>query len=215
MENKKLVIWDWNGTLLNDVDVCIDSMNTMLKIRNMPLLTEDFYKNIFDFPIINYYEKLGFNFKTESFEDLSIQYISKYSELSKDCRLHNDALDTLQFFKNSNFNQVVISAMEIASLKKQIKERNIYDYFIDIIGLDNIHAKSKIEIAKNFISSNDFDNNNTFLIGDTFHDYQVAEAINCKCYLVTKGHQNLDRFKNMENTIIIQNLKDLQNHLNI
>ena len=41
MENKKLVIWDWNGTLLNDVDICIESMNTMLKSRNMPLLTSD------------------------------------------------------------------------------------------------------------------------------------------------------------------------------
>ena len=70
MESSKYthVIWDWNGTLLDDNWLCVEVMNTLLSSRNLPLLTLERYRDIFDFPVKNYYEKLGFNFKKESFE---------------------------------------------------------------------------------------------------------------------------------------------------
>ena len=68
MKNKKAIIWDWNGTLLDDVELCINSMNLLLKERNLQALTIDRYREIFTFPVKEYYQKAGFNFKTENFE---------------------------------------------------------------------------------------------------------------------------------------------------
>ena len=53
----KYIIWDWNGTLLNDVWLCIEIMNEMLENRNLPSITYDKYREIFDFPVQRYYEK--------------------------------------------------------------------------------------------------------------------------------------------------------------
>jgi hypothetical protein len=60
--NYKNIIWDWNGTLLNDITICIKSMNILLKERTLPLISEDKYRDIFTFPVRNYYEQLGFDF---------------------------------------------------------------------------------------------------------------------------------------------------------
>ena len=68
----KHIIWDWNGTLLDDVDIVIDCMNSLLKKRNLPLLHVDKYKDIFTFPVKDYYSQLGFDFTTEPFEKTGI-----------------------------------------------------------------------------------------------------------------------------------------------
>ena len=33
MQKKKTILWDWNGTLLNDTLICIDAINILLKER--------------------------------------------------------------------------------------------------------------------------------------------------------------------------------------
>ena len=52
------IIWDWNGTLLDDLEICIRSMNRMLRERKMPPIDKQLYKNIFTFPVREYYEKI-------------------------------------------------------------------------------------------------------------------------------------------------------------
>ena len=62
------IIWDWNGTLLNDAWLCVEVMNGMLAKRNLPIRTLNQYMDIFDFPVKDYYVKLGYNFEKEPFE---------------------------------------------------------------------------------------------------------------------------------------------------
>ena len=64
----KHVIWDWNGTLVDDTWLFVDIMNGVLKDRNLQGITLDDYRNVFDFPVQDYYTKLGFNFSEEAFE---------------------------------------------------------------------------------------------------------------------------------------------------
>ena len=63
------VIWDFNGTVLDDMQVGIDSVNEMLAARGLPTLsgvTE--YRAAFDFPVEDYYRRLGFDFDREDFK---------------------------------------------------------------------------------------------------------------------------------------------------
>ncbi len=48
---KKVIIWDWNGTLLNDTDICVSCMNRVLKKRGLELLDVQRYREIFNFPV--------------------------------------------------------------------------------------------------------------------------------------------------------------------
>ena len=56
------IIWDWNGTLLNDRWLCVEAINQALNKRNLPMLTEGKYKDVFSFPVEDYYKKVGFDY---------------------------------------------------------------------------------------------------------------------------------------------------------
>ena len=56
----KTIFFDWNGTLLDDLSNSMDSMNEVLKRRNMKIMeTKEEYRSIFEFPVIKYYERLA------------------------------------------------------------------------------------------------------------------------------------------------------------
>ena len=62
MKNKTVVIWDWNGTIVDDAFVFVKIMNFFLKEKKLPLINIAKYRDVFEFPLINYYSKLGFDF---------------------------------------------------------------------------------------------------------------------------------------------------------
>jgi phosphoglycolate phosphatase len=187
-----------------------------LKKRNINTIDYSRYRDIFTFPVQNYYEELGFNFTVEPFSKLAGEYIKYYREESIKSSLHVGAIQILNYLETHNFKQIIISAMEQKALEKQIEENKVYHYFENIIGLENIHAKSKIENAKKYLRNIQNGNNiECICIGDTYHDFEVSKALNCKCILVRNGHQNLNRFKLADNTKIVNNLFDMREYVPI
>lgn len=207
--NTTLVIWDWNGTLLNDVDACIVSMNCMLRKRGMSEIDKEKYKSIFTFPVKKYYEELGFNFQRESFEKLSVEYIALYKKYSAESELQQGAIDLLRYFKQEDYLQIIISASEQEDLLRQVKMRDINSYFDAIIGLDNIHAKSKVENAIGFIKNTREQFDKIIFIGDTYHDLEVAQTVDADCILVQNGHQNMECSDTNGNAIFVDDLTKL------
>ena len=187
------ILWDWNGTLLDDAQICVDAMNQSLKERNMPLSSLESYKNLFCFPVINYYKLLGFNFDKESFENLSFEFISKYNELSKKSKLIKNAKQVLETYKNKGLKHYILSASQIQSLKLQLNFHGLTNYFEEVIGLDNIFAASKIEAGKNWLNKTGITPEKIIMFGDTIHDYETAVELGCHIALIANGHQSKER----------------------
>ena len=90
------LIWDWNGTLLDDVDCCVDTLNTLLAERDMPPVSRSAYKEAFGFPVRDYYAGLGFDFEREDFAKLSVDFIARYRARLNSVKLQKRALDLVQ-----------------------------------------------------------------------------------------------------------------------
>jgi phosphoglycolate phosphatase len=187
------VIWDWNGTLLNDVDICISAMNKMLRKRNLPLLYKEKYLDIFEFPVLKYYEKLGFDFHSDSFEELSMEFINDYHLALEQAELYRDVEECLQKLQQRGYKQMVLSAMELNALNNSIKNLGVYDYFENITGLNDHYAAGKIQLAEELIYRSGIKAEETIFMGDTTHDYEVAEAIGADCILIARGHHSEKR----------------------
>ncbi|MGE5458219.1 MAG: HAD family hydrolase [Methanococcaceae archaeon] len=184
------IIWDWNGTLLDDTELSVQTMNQLLQKRNMQQLTSANYKEVFSFPVKDYYRKIGFNFTSEPFEIPAIEYITIYNSRVDNCNLHNHSLTVLNYFKNRGISQFLLSAMEQEALNRCLELRQITSYFEHVSGLDNHYAVSKLENGKQMIASKNLDAHQLLLIGDTVHDFEVATALGCKCLLIANGHQS-------------------------
>jgi phosphoglycolate phosphatase len=199
------ILWDWNGTLLNDTDVCIECMNVMLKQRQYPLLTKKRYREIFAFPVKNYYKDAGFNFNDESFDVVAIEFMDLYFAKLKDADIFPEAHEVLATFQQQKISQVLISAMEHNSLVNSVKEKGLFGYFNAIGGIQDHFAAGKTENAKLIVKRLNLNLSKTLLIGDTLHDLEVAKELGVKCLLVANGHQSAGRLKN-QNCDVVENL---------
>ena len=198
----KTIIWDWNGTLLNDIDICIDSINILLEHRNIEKLTKEIYKEIFTFPVKDYYSKAGFDFTKEDFDIPATEFINIYNSRIIDAYLFQEVTSVLEHFKRRNYQQLIISAMEQDSLVKSIFEKGISNYFTYISGINDHYAVSKVENAKNLIKKANINPNQICMIGDTIHDYEVAGEIGCNCIIVANGHQSYKRLEPLNCTVV-------------
>lgn len=203
------VIWDFNGTLLDDVKIGIKTVNTLLKRRGLKEIGSiDEYHGVFGFPVIDYYRKLGFDFNREPFDDIAEEWIKVYLENVRHARIHDGITDILVYVKDKGIKQIILSATEQEMLVYQVEELMIGKFFDDILGIDNILGASKVGIALEWKEKN---NPERFvLIGDTVHDYEVSKTIGADCVLIAAGHQSKKTLSQC-NVPIFDNIKDFFN----
>ena len=204
----KTYIFDFNGTLLDDCDLCLEILNLLTKEYGLSKVSKDEYKSIFTFPVYLYYKELGFDTSYENFSIIASKFHKYYNEMSyKQANLFKDVKLVLETLKEKA-TIVCLSASLKQTLEKQLKYYGIYDYFDYIIGLSDTHANSKEEEAINFIKEKNIDQNSALLIGDSIHDLEVANAINVDCILVSTGHTTKERLLKT-NCKVIDSLSDL------
>lgn len=189
------IIWDWNGTLLNDLDLCISSINSLLEKRKLKTLNASIYKDVFSFPVKDYYAAIGFDFNREDFAVPAREFIDLYNQGVTGCGLHAEALSVLNYFQSVGKRQFVLSAMKQDMLLATLKHQKIVNLFEGIYGLDDHYAVSKIERGRQMISNLGIEKENAVIIGDTIHDYEVAQELGIACILVSNGHQSEKRLQ--------------------
>jgi len=198
------IIWDWNGTLLNDTQLCVQTMNEMLGKRSLPLLSVNDYKDVFSFPVKDYYQKIGFDFEVEPFEIPALEFIEHYNDQMNKCSLHQDSLDVLDYLHAIGIRQFVLSAMKQDALEDCLNHHQISHFFEHVSGLDNHYAASKTENGHRLISDLNLNAKELILIGDTVHDFEVASELGCRCILIANGHQSKEILRNTGVLVIDQ-----------
>jgi phosphoglycolate phosphatase len=189
----KHVLWDWNGTLLNDTELSLDIINGLLKSKNIKTLSLDDYRYIFDFPVRNYYEKAGFNFSEYSFEEVGRKWMDEYEMRKVETSLHEGTNEVLDYISSLGIDQSVLSAYSLHTLVEMINSHGLSKYFKYVTGLDHIYATSKLDIGRELIKKISVPPNEIVLIGDTIHDHEVASDLGIQCILIANGHQSKAR----------------------
>jgi phosphoglycolate phosphatase len=187
------VIWDWNGTLLDDAWLCIEITNSLLRPRGLELLTPDRYQRLFDFPVLVYYERMGFDLEAESFEKLGSAFIESYDRRRFECELQPHAVDALDAVRRAGMTQSILSAYKRQSLTEIAAHFGLAEYFVDMIGLDDHYAAGKVDHGKAFIARLPHASREVLLVGDTVHDYEVADAMGADCLLIPSGHHSVEK----------------------
>lgn len=187
----KLMIWDWNGTLLDDMNFTYEIENRMLLERGMKSIPDkDFYLNNFGFPIKDYYIKLGYDFEKYPYEELAAEFHNLYTDGYRKCSLKDGAIKVLDIIKNEGIDQTILSASQQDRLLEQVEHYGIKKFFKELLGLTDDFAHSKIERAKSYLLSQGISVRDVLFVGDTDHDYAAASSVGCKCVLITGGHQS-------------------------
>ena len=191
----RTIIWDWNGTLLNDARACCALMNRVLRRHRLPPLSFRRYQRVFDFPVRTYYERLGFDFARTPFEQVGSEFIAHYEQVRPRLRLQPGARALLARLHDRGVVQVVLSAYRHDTLEELLVAKGVRRYFTHVVGADDHYARGKVEQGVALRDRLGLDPRHTLLIGDTVHDAEVAAAMGIPCRLLDAGHQDRARLE--------------------
>lgn len=196
--SRDVVVWDFNGTLIDDVELVVRSVNGQLARRGLPPLTVERYRELFGFPVADYYGRIGLDPSAESVEELSSEFHDAYVPAFMDCPLHDGVVDALERFKARGVRQFVLSAMEEGLLCSAIEHLEIAGFFEAVYGLAHRKGDSKIDRGRELLADHDIRPDTGLLIGDTDHDAEVAAALGLSVVLIAQGHQSEERLRKMD-----------------
>ncbi len=208
--NYKHIIWDWNGTIVNDAAFCVNLVNIMLSNFRIPSISLEYYLNNFSFPVKNYYELIGLPVDDNSYESISNSFIGMYRENFRQCQLQDGILQVLKKLSKFGISQSILSAGQYDDLLVFIKYYKLESFFNIISGVNNNKASGKASISSNHFKNIDYDQNEVLLIGDTLHDYEISLQLGIDCLLVSYGHNSFSVLSDSKNSIV-QNATEILN----
>ena len=189
------VIWDFNGTILDDLDLVVRSVNVQLARRELPQLTVERYRAVFGFPVADYYRRIGLNPDVETMSELSAEFFAMYAPGLASCPVHDGVHDALTAFQDAGFRQFVLSAMEQGLLTTTLDHLGISGFFEAVYGLSHLEGDSKLSRGRELLVEQGIRSETALLIGDTDHDAEVAQSLGVSVAIVSRGHQSEERIR--------------------
>lgn len=183
------IIWDWNGTLADDVRVALQSVNDILARRGrVPITLNDYYSYI-DTPIRRFYEHLFSPLDDALFGQILVEFNEGYRLHMDDTGLMAGGRETLERFQKAGLRQMIVSSSHIGELLHFGRLFGVEGYFDPILGAEDFQASGKVEMACRFLREQGIFPDECAVIGDTLHDRDMAKAIGCPVCLLDRGHQ--------------------------
>jgi phosphoglycolate phosphatase len=212
MNTCKHIIWDWNGTLWDDTWLCTEINNHMLKRRGLPGITLETYRAKLCFPVSEYYCQLGFDYGNDPYNQLAEEFIAEYEARRFECALQDGAHELIGHLHSKGIPQAVLSAYQQDALLQAVEYFGLTRFFSDIIGLNDIYAAGKVDNGKKYMDGINIVPNEVLFIGDTIHDFEVAEAMGVGCILVANGHNSKPRLE-VCGVPVFDSLHDVRDHI--
>ncbi|SVB04380.1 uncharacterized protein METZ01_LOCUS157234 [marine metagenome] len=183
-------------------------MNSILLKRKMKTITLEKYRQIFGFPVKEYYINLGFDLEKEPFEICGLEFINEYEKRRYEAELYPEVASLLCKLQNIGISHSILSAQHQTLLDDLVQYYNIQHHFIQLIGLDNHYAHSKTENGLILIKKLNLKSEKILMVGDTDHDFEVAQAMGIDCFLLSHGHHSPRRLEIL-GAKVFHDLKDL------
>lgn len=187
------LIWDWNGTLLDDAWLSVEVMCQLRQSRGLPPLDGQQYQELFGFPLQEYCVRLGF--APGDFAALSAEFSYLYEARRLECRLQPGAAQVLEAVAQAGLGQAVLSAYQQSLLTQIVVHYGLQPHFAVVAGLDNPYAEGKAARGRRLLEELGWEPDEVLLVGDTDHDHEVAQALGVGCVLFPSGHQHPRRLQ--------------------
>lgn len=186
----RALVWDWNGTLLDDVDAGLTTTNQVLTEFGLPGLDgRDAYRRSFGFPIRDFYSRLGFA-ADEHFTAASTRYVEIFPVVLARSRLQQHAAEVLAAVRRRGVAQVLISATVTDALHRQLAPHPVAALVDEVLGSSDPLNPSKQDVVSDWLGAQPWRPDQVLMVGDTNHDEEIAALLGTRFARFTGGHQH-------------------------
>ena len=190
------IVWDWNGTLLDDTRAALGALNAMLARRSLPAITLESYRSRFHFPAREYYDEIGMDIPDTEWDAVAQEYHDSYDEESASAALNVEAVAALELARSRGARQSILSALRQDLLEEAVERFGVSGYFDFVRGTDNLYGAGKLAFAlalKAEIESSSSPPPRIVMIGDAIHDCEVAAELGVECVVCAQGSHSFER----------------------
>lgn len=198
MNSWKYILWDWNGTILDDFDYNYNIINTLLATRNLPQVSVEKYRTVFCFPIKEFYKKIGFNCEPTEYYRLVADYQQAYEAGINKIKITKGIYETIKMLHLLKIKQIIFSSCNKLIIQHQLPLYNDLSSYIDeIVAQDNDLAVGKEALTIRWGEKTKISWKDVLVVGDIYYNQKVANNLGCECILISSGHQLLEQKENL------------------
>lgn len=202
------IIWDWNGTLLDDAGACAAAVDALKRRRGLGGETVDGYRGRIRFPVREYYRLSGFDLEREDYGVLCDEFGEAYGEAAEGripadsahvvpttAGIHADVQSVLEEAQAAGVSHAIVSASEAGALRYQVERYGLMGHFRALVGRDDNHGGTKDHLVADWVARCGFHRDEILYVGDTEHDWESAAAAGIRMALVSDGHVTETRLR--------------------
>jgi phosphoglycolate phosphatase-like HAD superfamily hydrolase len=188
------VVWDWNGTLLDDLPLVVAATNASIAEYGVTPITAEEHRRDFIRPIADYYAMLlGRAVDEAEFARLDKTFHTAYADGLASCALASDAMTALA---SGTGTQSLLSMWFHAELVPAVSRYGLTGYFTRVDGLRaSIGGGSKTPCLITHLAELGLTGPDCVLIGDSVDDSDAAAAVGARCVLYAGGFTGTERLR--------------------
>ncbi|MER7079711.1 Phosphoglycolate phosphatase, HAD superfamily [Saccharopolyspora kobensis] len=183
------IVWDWNGTLLDDNHAVVSAVNTVCAEFDREHIDIDEWRAVFSRPLLQCYERLlRRSLDDQDWARIDVLYHDAYRELLDTCGLAKGVPNALHDWAKGGRSQSLLSMWFHDELVDLVTARGLYELFARVDGLRaEVGGGSKAEHLRRHLAAQELEARDVVLIGDVLDDAHAAEQAGTQCVLVTTG----------------------------
>jgi phosphoglycolate phosphatase-like HAD superfamily hydrolase len=210
----KLVVFDWNGTILSDTRACQEADARVFKHFGLRELTLKRFQETFDIPLDKFYADNGLPEKKfwDNLEQIQTIFHEEYEERAKKCRSRAGARNLLKWLSEQEIESVILSNHTIKGIDDQLKRLKLKDYFTVVLA-NKEHTKtgikSKQERLEEFMRKEKIKSAETLIVGDGPEEVKIGRKMGLKSVSITDGFCSLKRLKEQKPDYLVKRLDEI------
>jgi phosphoglycolate phosphatase-like HAD superfamily hydrolase len=214
--NRKLIVFDWNGTLLSDTRASWLAGNECLKFYGAQPMTLREYREHFTFPIIHFYKKYGLSVDDilAKKEESNAVFHNAYDSLAANARTRSGARQLLNWLQAEGTTSIILSNYVTEKIENHVQRLGLQGYFAhisahDCNGTTILEKTSKVERLAAFMAKRRYKPEDTIIIGDTTEEPEIARALGLTSIGITDGYISTSRLRKAAPDHIIHTLPEI------
>ncbi len=187
------VVWDWNGTLVEDLAVVVESVNAALgAIGELPITADDYRAN-YTRPVERFYDQLLQRpISVEEWETLDRVFHEKYRATLDRVPLAADAVEAIDYVMARGWSQSILSMWWEDELLAVVEQRGLLDRMVLVQGNRDDPGGEKARHLFRHLSMLDVGPESVLMIGDSIDDAVAAGVVGTACVLYDGGSHHVD-----------------------
>lgn len=212
----KLIVFDWNGTLLSDTTQSWRAGNACLEVYDAPPMSLPQYRSLFTFPILEFYKRYGVNEKRvlAHKEEANAVYQKAYETSVQNARTRRGARTMLEWVRTSGARAMILSNYIEDKIEAHLNRLNLAHYFEAISahrcnGTSILEKTSKEGRLAAYMKTENIAPEHTIIVGDSTEEPEIARALGLTSIGITDGSISRARLKAARPDHIIHRLDDI------